>query len=93
MKIHVCGMSSSTQNDRIVQGHHVHCLVSRVHILLQGKVQRVTPTSPMKFQMLYSITREGLFVLSLADNFIHVGNCRNFLFCLNEVNTFRIPFD
>ena len=29
MKIHVCGMSSSTQNDRTVQGHHVHFLVSK----------------------------------------------------------------
>ena len=29
MKIHVCGMSSSTQNDKTVQGHHVHYLVSK----------------------------------------------------------------
>ena len=24
--------------DKIVQGHHVHCLVSRVNIFLQGKI-------------------------------------------------------
>ena len=34
--------------DRTIQGHHVYCLVSRVNILLQKKVQRVTPTSPMQ---------------------------------------------
>ena len=28
---------------------------------------------------------EGSFVLSLAVNFIHAGNCWNFLFHLNEI--------
>ncbi|RVW26496.1 Retrovirus-related Pol polyprotein from transposon TNT 1-94 [Vitis vinifera] len=31
-----------------VQGHRVYCLASIVNIFLQGKVQRVTPTSPMQ---------------------------------------------
>ena len=35
-------------NGRIVQGHRVYCLASRVNIFSQGKVQRVTPTSPMQ---------------------------------------------
>ena len=32
----------------LVQGHHVSCLVSRVNILLQGKVQKVAPIPPMQ---------------------------------------------
>ena len=35
-------------NGRTVQGHRVYCLVSRVNIFLQGKVQRLTPTSLMQ---------------------------------------------
>ena len=35
-------------NGKMVQGHHVHCLVSRVNICLQGNVQRVTLTSHMR---------------------------------------------
>ena len=35
-------------NDRTVQGHRVYYLVSIVNIFLQGKVQRLTPTSPMQ---------------------------------------------
>ena len=35
-------------NGKTVQGHHVHCLVSRVNIFLQGNVQRVTLTSHMQ---------------------------------------------
>ena len=35
-------------NDRTFQGHRVYRLVSRVSILLQGKVQRLTPTFPMQ---------------------------------------------
>ena len=35
-------------NDRAIQGHRVYCLGSRVNILLQGKVQRVIPTSHMQ---------------------------------------------
>ena len=59
-------------NGRIVQGHHVYCLASRVNIFSQGKVQRVTPTSPMKVSTVASITK---FVSPLVINFIHVGNC------------------
>ena len=35
-------------NDRIVQRHHVYCLVSKVNVFSQGKVQRITPTCPMQ---------------------------------------------
>ena len=59
-------------NDRTIQGHRVHYLASRVNIFLQGKVQRVTPTSPMQVSTVGSITK---FVSSLVINFIHVGNC------------------
>ena len=41
---------------RIVQGHRVYCLVSIVNIFLQGKVQRVAPTSPMQVSIDESIT-------------------------------------
>ena len=44
-------------NDRTVQEHHIYCLVSSVNIFLQGKVQRLTPTSSMQVKPLYSITR------------------------------------
>ena len=44
-------------NGRIVQGHRVYCLASRVNIFLQGKVQRVTPTSPMQVSYVESITQ------------------------------------
>ena len=44
-------------NGRIVQGHRVYCLASRVNIFLQGKVQRVTPTSPMQVSSVESITQ------------------------------------
>ena len=59
-------------NGRIVQGHRVYCLASRVNIFSQGKVQRVTPTSPMQVSTVASITKS---VLPLVINFIHVGNC------------------
>ena len=59
-------------NDRIVQGHRVYCLASRVNIFSQGKVQRVTPTSPMQVSIVASIT---MSVSPLVINFVHVGNC------------------
>ena len=43
-------------NGRIVQGRRVYFLVSRVNIFLQGKVQRVAPTSPMQVSTDESIT-------------------------------------
>ena len=43
-------------NDITTQGHHVYYLVSRVNIFLQGKVQRVTSTSPMQVSTIESIT-------------------------------------
>ena len=59
-------------NGRIVQGHRVYCLVSRVNIFSQGKVQRVTPTSPMQVSTVGSITKS---VSLLVINFIYVGDC------------------
>ena len=59
-------------NGRIVQGHRVYCFSSRVKIFSQGKVQRVTPTSPMQVSTVASIIR---FFSPLVINFIHVGNC------------------
>ena len=59
-------------NDRIVQGHRVYCLASRVNIFSQGKVQRVTPTSPMQVSTVASIT---MSVSPFVINFVHVGNC------------------
>ena len=61
-------------NGRIVQGHRVYCLASRVNIFLQGKVQRVTPTSPMQVSSVESITQS--FRTSVM-NVIYVGNCWN----------------
>ena len=43
-------------NDRTVKGHHVHCLVSRANIFLQGMVKKVTPTSHMEVSTVESIT-------------------------------------
>ena len=57
-------------NVRTVQGHHVYCLASRVNIFLQGKVQRVTPISPMQVSTVGYITKS---VMSLLVNVIHVG--------------------
>ena len=59
-------------NDRIVQGHRVYCLASRVNIFSQGNVQRVTPTSPMQVSTVASIT---MSVSPFVINFVHVGNC------------------
>ena len=59
-------------NARIVEGYRVYYLASRVNIFLQGKVQRVTPTSPMPVSTVGSITKS---VSSFVINFIHVGNC------------------
>ena len=59
-------------NGRIVQGHRVYCLASRVNIFSQGKVQRVTPTSPMQVSTVASIT---MSISPLVINFVHVGNC------------------
>ena len=59
-------------NGIIVQGHCVYCLVSRVNIFSQGKVQRVTPTSPMQVSTVASITKS---VSLLVINFIYVGDC------------------
>ena len=61
-----------SKNGRIVQGNHVYYLASRVNILSQGKVQRVTPTSPIQVSTVASITKS---VSPLVINFIHMGNC------------------
>ena len=67
-------------NDRTIQGHNVYCLVSRVNIFVQGKVQRVTPTYPMQVPTVESIIP---FVMSLVINFINVRNCWEMV---NEIN-------
>ena len=59
-------------NGKTVQGHYVYYLASRVNIFLQGKVQRVLPTSLMQVSTVGSITK---FVSSLVINFILVRNC------------------
>ena len=58
-------------NRRTIKGHYIYCLVSKVNIFLQGKVQRVTHTSPMQVSTVGSVTK---YVMSLVINFIYVGN-------------------
>ena len=62
----------------MVQGHRVNYLV-RVNILLQEKVQRITPTSLMQVSTVVLYHLRGIVVLSLDVNFIHVGNFWSFL--------------
>ena len=59
-------------NGRTIQGCRVYCLVSRVNVFLQGKVQRVASTSPMQVSIVESNTQP---LESLVMNVIHVGNC------------------
>ena len=59
-------------NNITIQGHHIYCLVSRINIFLEGKVQRVTSTSPMHVSTVGSVTKS---VMSLVINFIHVRGC------------------
>ena len=59
-------------NNITVQGHHIYCLVSRINMFLEGKVQRVTSTSPMHVSTVGFVTNS---VMSLIINFIHVRNC------------------
>ena len=60
-------------NDKTVQGHRVYCLVSGVKVLLQGKVQRVTPAYRMQVSTAVLYHSGGLVCLGV--NFIHVGIC------------------
>ena len=53
-------------NDIMVLGHRVYCLVSRVNILLQGKVQRVTPSSPMTVSIVVVYHLRGIVGLVLG---------------------------
>ena len=73
-------------NGKTVQGHHVYFLVNRVNIFLQGKVQKVAPTSPMQVSTDESITQS---LESLVVNVIHVGNCWfsgvNDIHCRNDI--------
>ena len=59
-------------NCRTVQERRVYYLVSRVNIFLQGKAQRIAPTSPMQVSIDESITQS---LGSLVMNVIHMGNC------------------
>ena len=63
-------------NDRTDQGHRVYCIVNRVKVLLQGKVQRVTHTYLMQVSTVVLYHSGGL--LCLGVNFINVGICWNF---------------
>ena len=63
-------------NEITIQGHPIYCLVSRVNILLQGKVQMVTPTYPMQVSTIVLYRSRDL--VSLCVNFIHVGIYWNF---------------
>ena len=68
-------------NGRIVQGHRVYCLASRVDRFSQGKVQRVTPTSPIYA----SFNRCFYHQVCLA--FSHqFHSCGELLDILNEMN-------
>ena len=42
--------------DKTVQGHRVYCLVSGVNVLLQEKVQRVTPTYPVQVSTVVTLS-------------------------------------
>ena len=66
-------------NGRIVQGHRVYCLASRVNIFSQGKVQRVTPTSPMQVSTVASITK----CLAFSHQF---RSCGELLDIVNEMD-------
>ena len=59
-------------NGRTVPGHRVYCLASRVNILLQWKIQRVTPTASVQVSTVGNITK---YVMSLLVNVIHMGIC------------------
>ena len=69
-------------NDKTVQGHHVYCLVNKLNALLQGKIQRVTPTYPMQVSTAILYHSGGIVCLSV--NFIHVGVCWNI--CLRVIS-------
>ena len=60
-------------NDKTIQGYRVYCLINKVNILLQEKVQRVTHTYPMQVSTVILYKSGGL--ICLGYNFIHVGNC------------------
>ena len=67
-------------NGRIVQGHRVYCLASRVNIFSQGKVQRVTPTSPMQVSTVASIT------MSISPFSHQFRSCGELLDIVNEMD-------
>ena len=61
------------KNGRIVHGHCVYCLVSKVNIFSQGKVQRVIPT----FSMQVSIVEFYHLVFRFVGHQCH--SCGEFL--------------
>ena len=63
-------------NDRTVQGHRVYYLINGVNILVQVKVQMVTPTYYMQVSTAILYHSRGL--VCLGANFIHMGIFRNF---------------
>ena len=75
-------------NDRTVQGHRAYYLVSGVNILLQGNVQRITPTTPIQVSTVV-LNHLYAIVWSLGVNFIHVGNCSINFIHLNEIKIMK----
>ena len=64
-------------NDKTVQGHCVYCLVSKVNIVSQGRVQRVKLTYPMQVSTVESyhhlfraIGRQFLFMWGIVRKWV-----------------------
>ena len=61
-------------NDRMVQGHHVYCLVSRVNIFYKGRFKGKHLPLLCRFIMM---NLSPSLLGSLVMNVIHVRNCWN----------------
>ena len=66
-------------NDKIVKGHRVYYLASKVNIFSQGNVQNVTPTSHMQVSTVASIK----VCLAFSHQFY---SCGKLLDIVNEMN-------
>ena len=71
--------------NRAVQGHGVFYLVSRVNILLQRKVQRITPTSFMQVSTVVLYHFRGIVCPAFRCQFYSCGGIVGYLL-LNEIN-------
>ena len=81
----MCEVCHHLHKWHMVQGHCVYCLISRVNILLQGTVQRVTSPLLCRFQLLYSIAHEGSLVLCLWVSISFMWGIVGFLSILKEI--------